>query len=241
MSASHFSPLGYTRLRWVTLLVGVAMLVVGLSAAYGPFERSREFRRAMECDCFDREAATIVARRVHTTTSIVTDPNGGQYAHDVTHYELTWQRPGGGRTVRDVSADVYDRTSDGGQVDLRTWRGEVVGVGAAGAVHWFLPEPGRRLVTWFWVAWFGLGALLWAVLFGWWDGFAWVGGRLLAWAFLAWVLSKVGSEAVVEGFDTGWALVGDVAGLLFSFLLAGFILLVMTGYGAQQRFGEESR
>jgi hypothetical protein len=241
MSASHFSPLGYTRLRWLTLVVGAAMLVVGLSAGYGPFERSREFRQAVECDCFDREAATIVGRRVYTTTSTYTDANGAQYANDVTHYELTWERPGSGRTVRDVSQDVYDRTADGGRIDLRTWRGEVVAVEAGGAVHRFLPEPGRRMVTWFWVAWFGLGALLWAVLFGWWDGFTWVGGRLFAWAFLAYVLGKLGSDAVVEGFDTGWALAGDVVAVFFAFLLAGFILLAMTGYGAQQLSEKESR
>jgi hypothetical protein len=220
----------YTPLRWATLLLGLALLAVGLYAASGPFERSRDFRQSMECEergggCFGREPAPVVGRRSYTTTSTYTDPQGGQYANDVTHYELTWQRAGAGRTVRDVSPEVYDRTSEGGQVDLRTWRGEVVGVEVPGAVHWFLPAAGRSLVSWFWVAWFGLGAVLWALLFGWWDRWYLVGLRLLVWAFLAYILAKVGSEAVVDGFDTGWALAGDVLAVLGCFVLAAVVLI----------------
>ncbi|WP_242907287.1 hypothetical protein [Actinomadura terrae] len=171
-------------------------------------------------DCFDEEATTIVDRRTYTTSSTDADGNTTQ----TTHYELTWRRANGSRQAHDVSWSFYDKAREGDPARLRLWRDEVVGVEMMGREAWFLPGSGRTLAAWMFLALFGLGVLLWGLLFGWWDGFFMLAFRAFCWMFMGILPIAFGAGISAFGLDSGSEL-AVLAGvtLLFSGI-AGWML-----------------
>ncbi len=181
---------------------------------------------AGDTDCFGRETGSIVHRRSWTTTTTHTDADGHTYTTTNYHYEVTWERPSGSRSAREVSASFYRRAQKGQPADLRTWRGEVVGLEVMGASQWFLPEVGERLGHWLYLAWFGLGTLLWGVFLGWWDGLFMLAFRTFAWMFMSLMIVNLTTDAVTYGFDTGWTLAVDLVLLAF---FTGIPLAILAG------------
>jgi hypothetical protein len=211
-------------------VLGLGIVVTSLVAATGPFRQSREFRRTVACeqsvaDCFGRESGSIVGRRTYTTTTTHTDASGHTYTTTENHWEVTWQRADGTRTARDVSSSFYRKAREGQPAELRTWRGDVVGVEVMGGDHWFLPKAGETLSHWLYLAWFGVGVLLWSLLLGWWDGWFMFAFRTFCWMFMCFVPVNMLTEGLAYGFDTGSALVVDAVVLvLFTGVAAAMVL-----------------
>ncbi|MEO3874039.1 hypothetical protein ABGB18_34970 [Nonomuraea sp. B12E4] len=216
--------------RWIVVALGLAVLVSALAGAAGPFWQTRQFREVAACEqdaggCFGNEDGSIAGRRTYTTTTTSTDANGHTSTTTTTHYEVTWQRADGSRQSRDVSESFYRKSGEGQPARLRLWRGEVVGVEVMGGEQWFLPEVGATLGYWLCLAWFGLGILLWGLLFGWWDGLFMLGFRTFAWMFISIVPVSMTTEALAYGLDGGIDLILPVALGLFFVGIAGWILL----------------
>ncbi|WP_143173371.1 hypothetical protein [Nocardiopsis flavescens] len=220
--------------RSVVVLLGLGVLVAALLGAAGPYRQTREFREAVACeraagDCFEGEAGSIAGRRTYTTTSTTThtDANGHTYTSTTTttHHEVTWQRADGSRQARDVSSAFYSEAGEGEPATLLLWRGEVVGVEVAGGEEWFLPESGAMLAAWSYLAFLGLGVMLWGLVFGWWDGFFMLSFRVFAWMFLGVLPVGMAADALAYGPATGAELVVEVlVALLFSGI-AGWMLI----------------
>ncbi|WP_152362744.1 hypothetical protein [Microlunatus speluncae] len=212
------------------MALGAVVLTVALLGAAGPFRQTQEFRAVVDCehgleDCFAREPATIAARRTYTTTSTSTDANGHTSTTTTTHYEVTWQRPDGQRQARDVGPEFYEKAREGLPADLRTWRGEVVGVEVMGAAAWFLPASGESLSYWLYLAHLGLGMLLWGLIFGWWDGFFMLIFRGFAWMFLSFIPVHLLTQSLAFGLEPGVGLVVEI-GFGLAFLgIAGWMLI----------------
>jgi hypothetical protein len=211
--------------RWIVVTLGLVVLVVALAAAAGPYRQTREFRAAVKCgqgnDCFDNEAGSIVGRRIYTTTH--TDSDG--HTSTTTHYEVTWQRADdGSRQAHDVSPSFYDKAKEGGPATLRLWKDEVVGVEVMGGAQWFLPESGETLGHRLYLAFFGLGVLLWGLLFGWWDGFFMLFFRTFCWMFMSVMPVGLVTDALAYGLDIGADFVFSVVFIVFSIGLAGGML-----------------
>ncbi|MCX4460447.1 hypothetical protein OG585_51550 (plasmid) [Streptomyces sp. NBC_01340] len=68
-----------------------------------------------------------------------------------------------------MSSSFYSKAKEGQSATLRLWRDEVVGVEVMGDAQWFLPKSGAALNAWLYLAFFGLGVLLWGLLFGRWH------------------------------------------------------------------------
>jgi hypothetical protein len=214
--------------RWLVVALGLGVLVVAFTCAAEPYRQTRQYHEAVACergaDCFDREPVTVVGRRTYTTTTTHTDADGHPSTTTTTHYELTWQRADGSRQDRDVSSSLYEKARDGLPADLRLWRGEVVGVHVMGAEQWFLPEAGESLGYWLYLAFFGLGVLLWGLLFGWWDGFFLLGFRAFAWMFMSYVPVRLATDAAAYGLEPGFGLAFTVAFGVLSVAVAGWML-----------------
>jgi len=219
-----------SRGRWVLVVLGLGVLVAALAAAADPYRQTRQFHEAVGCerdaaDCFGREAGSIAGRRTFTTTTTHTDGNGNTSTTTTVHYEVTWQRANGTRQAREVSSSFYRKAGEGQPATLRLWRGEVVGVEVMGAQQWFLPESGEALGHWLHLAWLGLGVLLWALLFGWWDGFFMLGFRTFAWMFISFVPVSMTTDALAYGLDTGVDLVIQMVFGIFFTGIAGAMLI----------------
>jgi hypothetical protein len=210
--------------RWIVVAVGLGLLVVALAAAAEPYRQTREFRGVVACeqsgDCFGKEAGAIVGRNTYTTTR--TDSEG--HTTTTTHHEVTWQRADGSRETRDVSGSFYGAVQEGEPITLRLWRDEVVGVEVTGAEEWFLPESGEALGGWLLLAFFGLGVLLWGLLFGWWDGFFALGGRTFCWMFMGIVPVHMVVDASAYGLATGIELVISIVFMVFIVGIGGAML-----------------
>ncbi|MFF4624667.1 hypothetical protein [Nonomuraea jabiensis] len=220
--------------RWIVAALGLGVLVSALLGAAGPYRQTREFREVVACDrgagdCFDDEPGSIVGRRTYTTTSTrtYTDANGQTHTDTTTttHYEVTWRRADGSRQARDVSYSFYTKAKEGQPATLRVWRGEVVGVEVTGDAQWFLPESGAALNGWLYLAFFGLGVLLWGLLFGWWDGLFMLAFRTFAWMFMSLLPVSMTTEVLAYGLDTGTGLVVEILFALFFTGIAGGMLL----------------
>jgi hypothetical protein len=213
--------------------LGLGVLVAALAGATDPYRQTREFREVVACeraasDCFGSEAGSVVDRRTYTTTSTTTytDGNGHTYTSTTTttHYEVTWQRADGSREARNVSLRFYAKAKEGQPAALRIWHGEVVGVEVMGEAHWFLPKSGAVLNGWLYLAFFGLGVLLWGVLFGWWDGLFMLAFRTFAWMFIGFLPVGMTTDALAYGLATGADLVIEIAFALFFTGIAGGML-----------------
>lgn len=223
-------PLG----RWIVIVLGLGVLVAGLVGGTDSYRQTREFREVVACergggDCFGNEAGSIVGRRTYTTTSTTTYTDANGHTHTstttTTHYEVTWRRADSSRQTRDVSASFYSKAKKGQPATLRLWRGEVVGVEVAGDAQWYLPESAATLSAWFYLAFFGLGVLLWGLLFGWWDGFFMLAFRTFAWMFLGLLPVGMVTDALAYGLSTGANLVLELVFALFFAGVAGSLLL----------------
>lgn len=208
-------------LRWVLGVLGLAVVAVGVGVAVGPFRESVDFRRVNDCeqrggDCFGRDRVTIVGRRTFVR---VTRDEDGERRERV--YEVTWEGPGDGRTTRRVAKKIFDVAAEGRPAELRTWRGEVVGIEVAGVEQWFTPRTGWHLMGWLVLAWAGLGLVLWSLLVSWWDGLFMFGFRLFFWSFMGAMPMVMAMTTVLYGVPTG----GELA------LFLG-ILVVFTGLPA---------
>lgn len=213
--------------RWVVVAVGLGVLVVAFVSAAGPYRDTRAFRAAAACgrgdDCFDREAGSIADRSTYTTTT--TDSNG-QVTGTTTHFEVTWQRADGSRHKREVSASFYRKAEEGQPATLRLWRGEVVGIEVTGATASFLPEATGKLAFWFHLGYFGLGVLLWGMLFGWWDGLFMLCFRTLGWMFAGAVPIRITTKALADGLNSESAPVGTI---IFGVFFAGIAAVMLLG------------
>ncbi len=215
--------------RWIVVAVGLGVLVAALAAGAEPYLQTRQFREAVACergagDCFGNEPGSIVGRRTYTTTTTNTDANGNTTTTTTTHYEVTWRRANGSRQTRDVSSSLYGKAREGQPATLRLWRGEVVGVEVMGETQWFLPESGRTLGYSLSLAFFGLGVLLWGLLFGWWDGVFMLAFRTFAWMFMSIVPVRMTTDALAYGLDTGVGLVMEIVFGVFFTGIAGWML-----------------
>ncbi|MBB4938973.1 hypothetical protein FHR32_003278 [Streptosporangium album] len=215
--------------RWIVVAVGLSMVVAALAAAADPYRQTQEFREVVACgrgvgDCFGNEPGSIAGRRTYTTTTTNTDANGNTTTTTTTHYEVTWQRANGSRQTRDVSSSFYRKAQEGQPATLRLWRGEVVGVEVMGGTQWFLPESGETLGYWLSLAFFGLGVLLWGLLFGWWDGFFMLAFRTFAWMFMSIVPVSMTTDALAYGLDTGVGFVMEIVFGVFFTGIAGWML-----------------
>ncbi|WP_328498742.1 hypothetical protein OHS59_42840 [Streptomyces sp. NBC_00414] len=219
--------------RWLVVAIGVGVLVVGLVGAAEPFRQTREFREVVACDrggheCFTDEEGSVAGRRTYTTTSTHTDADGNTYTSTTTHHEVTWRRADGSRQARDVSSRFYSKAEEGQPVRLRLWRGEVVGVEVMGAAQWFLPKSGSTLNAWLYVAFLGLGILLWGLLFGWRDGLFMLAFRTFSWMFMSFQPVSLTTHALAYGLPTGTALVVDIVfALVFTGIAAGMLLATL--------------
>ncbi|MEU0492260.1 hypothetical protein ABZ249_23760 [Nocardiopsis sp. NPDC006139] len=229
-SPAHTPVLG----RAVVVVLGLGVLAAALFGAAGPYQQTRQFRAAVACergtdDCFDSEAATIVGRHTYTTTSTstYTDANGHTHTSTTrtTHYEVTWQRADGSHQTRDVSSTFYSEAEEGHPATLRLWQGEVVGVEVAGGAEWFLPESGGALIAWSYLAFLGLGILLWG-LFGWWDGFFMLCFRAFTWMFMGLMPVVMVVDALAYGMPTGAEL---FAKILVTVLFSGISGAMLVG------------
>ncbi|WP_153034773.1 hypothetical protein [Amycolatopsis sp. YIM 10] len=204
--------------------LGLAVLVAALVAAAEPYRQTQEFRAAVACEqgdgCFGGEAGSIVGRDRYTRTH--SDSDG--HTRTTTHYEITWQRADGSRQTRDVSSSFYGQAQNGDPATLRLWRDEVVGVEVMGGAEWFLPESGETLSYWLYLAFFGLGVLLWGLLFGWWDGFFMLAFRAFCWMFMSFVPVQMATDALAHGLDTGTDLVIPIVSSVFFLGIAGGML-----------------
>ncbi|SDK75136.1 DUF2500 family protein [Nonomuraea jiangxiensis] len=211
--------------------LGLGVLVAALVGAAAPYRQTREFREVVACDdrgadgCFGSEAGSVAARRTYTTTTTSTDANGHTSTSTTTHYEVTWQRADGSRQTSDVSEDFYGKAREGEPARLRLWRGEVVGVEVMGGEQWFLPEAGETLGYWLYLAYLGLGVMLWGLLYGWWDGFFMLAFRTFAWMFMSFVPVSMATDALAYGLDGGTGLVVQIVLALFFAGIAGWMLL----------------
>ncbi|HSA52669.1 MAG TPA: hypothetical protein VLH10_21500 [Yinghuangia sp.] len=212
--------------RWVVVVLGLGVLVVALVGAADPYQKTREFRATVKCerggDCFGSEAGSIVGRRTYTTTS--TDSDG--HTTTTTHFEVTWQRADGSRQGRDVSAGFYRKAQEGEPATLRLWRDEVVGVEVMGREEWFLPESAESLAFWFRLAYFGIGVLLWAVVFGWWGGFFMLCFRTIAWMFTGIVPVRIATDALAYGLNSESAPIGTI---IFGVFFTGIAAVMLFG------------
>jgi hypothetical protein len=215
--------------RWIVVAIGLGVLVAALAGAADPYRQTREFREVVACDrgvgeCFGSEAGSIVGQRTYTTTSTDTDGNGNTSTSTTTHYEVTWQRADGSRQARDVSSSFYSKAKEGQPATLRLWRGEVVGVEVMGDAQWFLPKSGAALNAWLYLAFFGLGVLLWGLLFGWWDGFFMLTFRTFTWMFMSFLPVDMTTGYLAYGLATGADLVIEIVFALFFTGIAGGML-----------------
>ncbi len=213
--------------RWIVVALGLGVLVAALAAAADPYRQTQAFHEVVACDrgvgdCFGNEPGSIADRRTYTTTD--TDANGNM-STTTTHYEVTWQRANGSRQTRDVSSSFYRKAQEGQLATLRLWREEVVGVVVMGGTQWFLPESDETLGYWLYLAFFGLGVLLWGLLFGWWDGFFMLVFRTFAWMFMSFVPVSMTTHALAYGLDTGAGLVVEIAFGVFFIGIAGGMLV----------------
>ena len=220
--------------RWVVVALGLGVLVTGLAGAAAPYRQTVRFGEAAVCErdaggCFGQEAGSIVGRRTYTTTSTQTDANGNSSTTTTTHYAVTWQRHDGSQQDRDVSSSFYDKAQEGQPANLRLWQGEVVGVEVMGGAEWFLPESGESLGHWLYLAHFGLGVLLWGLLFGWWDGFFMLAFRAFAWMFTSFVPVSMATDYLAYGLDFGFGSVATAVFGVFSVVIAGWMLVGSLG------------
>lgn len=219
--------------RWTVSLLGLSVLGAALVGAADPYRQTQEFREVVTCergtgDCFGRETGSVVGRRTYTTTSTTTYSDGNGQTHTstttTTHYEVTWKRADDSRQTRDVSPSFYAKAKEGQPATLRLWREEVVGVEVIGEVQWFLPKSGAILNGWLYLAVFGLGVLLWGLLFGWWDGFFMLAFRLFCWMFMSFLPVSLVTDALAYDLSTGGELVVEIAFALLFVGIAGGML-----------------
>lgn len=212
--------------QWVVAAVGLAVLVIGLAFAVGPYQMTREFREVVDCDrggpddCFGRESARIRGRRTYTTTH--TDSNG--QTHRTRHYEVTWERDNAVRQTREVPASFYRLARKGEPANLRIWRDDVVSIEVMGGSHWFLPQAAETLRNWLLVAWFGLGVLLLGLLFRGWDGFFMFAFRGFIWMFLGLMPLSMTTHVLAYGWGTGpWNVFRIGVAVVFTGIGAGML------------------
>ncbi|MEW9527992.1 hypothetical protein [Microbispora sp. NPDC049125] len=220
--------------RWILVALGLGVLVVAFAGGAGPYRQTQAFRETVACErsaggCFGSEPGSIAGRRTYTTTSTetYTDANGVTHTSTstTTHHEVTWRRADGSRQSRDVAPGFYAKAKEGLPATLRLWHGEVVGVEVMGGDQWFLPASGASLGLWLYLAFFGLGVLLWGLLFGWWDGFFMLAFRTFAWMFLAFLPVSMTVDALAYGLATGGDLYVQVAFALFFVAIGGWVLI----------------
>ena len=216
--------------QWMIVVLGVGVLVVALAAAAGPYRQTREVRAAVGCeagDCLASERGSIASRRTFTTTTTDTAANDhmSTTTTTTTHYLVTWQRSDGSQQASEVSSSFYDKAREGQPATLRLWHEEVVGVEVADGTQWFLPESGSTLGRWLFLAFFGLGVLLWGLFFAWWDGLFMLAFRTFAWMFMCFVPVDTATNYLAYGWPTGVGLGVDIAiGALCSGV-AGWLLI----------------
>jgi hypothetical protein len=217
------------------MAIGLVILVTGLAFAASPFRDAHGFHRAIGCEttCFASEDGHILSKRTYTTTRTYTDGNGNgiTQTETTTHWELSWERPGGRRESRDVSATVYDHAEPNAPARLRTWHGAVIGIEVMGATQWFLPPSGESLGGWLSVTWFGLGVLLWGLVIGYWDGLFMLAFRTMGWMFIAIMpiqgLTRALTYGLPSGGDLAWSL---VFGVFFTGIAVSIVLSSLDGF-----------
>ncbi|MEU6711044.1 hypothetical protein ABZ897_06145 [Nonomuraea sp. NPDC046802] len=226
-------PLG----RSIVVALALGVLVAALAGAADPYRQTREFREVVACerasgDCFDKEPVTIVDLSTYTTTSTTTtmqtDVNGNTHMSTTTttdtHHMVTWQRADGSQQSRDMTSTFYSKAKKGEPAALRFYRGELVGVEVTGGAEWFLPYSGAHLALWLFLAYFGLGILLWG-LFGWWDEFFLLVSHTFSWMFMGAPLLLMTTYALAYGLATGAELVIQI-GIVLLFSVPGAVMLV---------------
>jgi hypothetical protein len=228
------SPGGRSWARWIVVAAGLAVLVVSLIAAVGPYRQTTEFREMMACErsgggCFGAEGGTIADRRTYTTTETTThtdaDGRTRTSTRTITHHEITWQRADGTRQARDVDARFYAKAEEGRPATLRLWRGEVVGVEVAGGAAWFPPEVKGSLAYWLYLAFIGLGVLLWGLLPVRWDGVLMLAYRAFCWTAMGFLPVHMAADALAGNLGTGLALTAEIVGCLLIAAITGTMLV----------------
>ena len=94
-----------------------------------------------------------------------------------------------------------------------------------GGAQWFLPEVGSTLEYWLYLAFLGLGVLLWGLLLGWWDGLFMLAFRTFAWMFMSVVPVGLAVGALAYGLDAGGAFIAQVVFGVFAIGVAGAMLV----------------
>ena len=215
--------------RFAVAAVGLIIVVAALVSAARPYREIREFRQIVACqaardNCFVSEQGFIRGKRSWTTTTTHTDANGNTTSTTTNyHYEVTWERASGAREAREVSWDLYRHAAEGGAATFRLFRGEVVGVDVMGATHSFLPRAGRALSLRLCVAWFGLGVVLWWLLFGFFDGLFMLAFRTMAWMFIGLLPISFGTESLAYGVHL------EVWEVVFGVVWLGICLAMLIG------------
>ena len=215
--------------RWIWVVVGLAVLWGALDAAAEPYRQTVGFRRITACDgtvggCIEREPGFIVGTRTWTETTTSTNADGTSSTSTTTRYKATWRRLDGSQETRDVSSDFFAVAREGQPAALRIHLGEVVGVEVAGGSEWFLPRAGAKLLAWLLVAFLGLGFVLWALLFGGWDGFFMLIWRSCVWLAIGYVVVTAVTYSVAYETHPNVS-AGDVLGGVFVIGIAGWMLV----------------
>ncbi|WP_157121281.1 hypothetical protein [Nocardia miyunensis] len=182
-------PLG----RAIVVLLGLCVIAVAIAGAAGPYRQTRQFNSVMTCgpggrDCFASQTVSIVDRWTYTTTSsdTVSTVNGqtSTTTTTTTHYELALQWPDGTRRTHEINSHtLYNKAHEGQSAVVKLWHNEIVGITVAGDTDWAVPDCAIILASWLCLAFFGLGVVLWGLLFRTWDGFGTVAIRGFGWMF----------------------------------------------------------
>jgi hypothetical protein len=75
------------------------------------------------------------------------------------------------------------------------------------------------------LAYLGLGILLWGLLFGWWDGFFFLGYRTFCWMFMGITPINITADALAYGLNTGLGLILKIVFGVLRVMAAGWMLV----------------
>lgn len=207
---------------WLVVLIGLGVIAVAFVGGHGPYHDGREYHRVDACergpgaaDCFGREPVTIVGRRTYIRVRQDEDSESR-----VRVWEVTWERADGTRVAREVTRRIHDAAAEGTAADLRTWRGEVVGIEVGGVDQWFTPRVGWSLAGWLGLGWLGLGIVLWGLFDRWWDGVFMLVFRGFFWLMTGFVPVVLGMVLVLYGVDTDMGGQGRYVALALALVVA---------------------
>jgi hypothetical protein len=212
--------------RLLALLLGIAAICGGVAWSGGPYGDAIAFRHAPDCpqlsrarDCIGSESGTIVGTDTYETTgtSSGTEPPDPP----VTHYQVKVRRASGATVSYDVGFEFYQAAGKNTPVQLRLWRGDVVGLSFGGHSQRLQPPSEGTLFWTLALAWAGVGMVLWSAIG---DGRPYglvgiAGFRVAGWMFIwlanQWVLDTIVLGDPFSWFDVVFSIFGTAIGLVF--------------------------